>query len=332
MFLTEYFFAWLFICVTLGIAIAAEALSSMLFANDSKPLARMARLRLPITRLSSLYREKILLPDTAVTLLLYGPILAFAALLPVCAAIPFFTFTPILSNGADLLQIIQFFLLSDVLMVIVFYSLSSPASSLRARKQISNTVRLVMSVVLFFVMLAAYADVVGSVSDVFSISTLSSAIVSAASLPLYLGVVLFLFVIFSQLPHSEDCSVVLLDADELPEFRGLPRFLSEIWSLFRSFVIVALVVNIIFPTSSFTAGPAVKSVPWLSQIALFVSFWFTAIIMRVTVVPLCWKLYDKLTDYLPPVLSDKIVWILTAAASSMILIGIMVVSAENAAY
>ena len=104
MFLTEYFFAWLFICVTLGIAIAAEALSSMLFANDSKPLARMARLRLPITRLSSLYREKILLPDTAVTLLLYGPILAFAALLPVCAAIPFFTFTPILSNGADLLH------------------------------------------------------------------------------------------------------------------------------------------------------------------------------------------------------------------------------------
>ena len=331
-FLVEYFLAWLFIGVALGIAVAAEAVSFLLFAGSCNQRGRLAGLSLPISKLLSLYREKIMLPDGAVMLILYGPILAFAALLPVCAAIPFFTFTPILSNGADLLQIIQFFLLSDILMIIVFYSLSSPAASLRARKQISNTICLVMSVVLFFVMLAAYADVVGSVSDVFSISTLSIVITSAASLPLYCGIGLFLFVIFSQLPHSKDCSVMLLDADELPGFRGLPRFVSEMWSIFRSFIIVALVVNIVFPTSAVSVGSTVKSAPWMSQVALFVSFWCTTIVVRAVIVPLCWKLSDKLKNCLPSAISDNIVWVLSAAAAVMIFIEIMIVSAENVAY
>ena len=53
---------------------------------------------------------------------LYCPVFAFAALLTVCACLPICTYIPIIDNGADIVQLAQFMLLSEVFVLMSLYA------------------------------------------------------------------------------------------------------------------------------------------------------------------------------------------------------------------
>lgn len=328
--LLKYFFGWLFICSTIVVALASESLSHAVSgfvfrAQKDKSVSLMGTLY-------SFYSEHGVYGSFA-RVLIYVPVMALAALMPVCAAVPFFSFFPILNNGADVLQIIQFLLLSDVLVVVAFYAVGSEESFLAAKRQILNTARLILPILVFFVALVSYGEALGNKADIFSINSLSELTMSADSPLFFAASLLFVFSIFSGLSHSnESCTVTLLEKEEVRGLFGVPRLILEVWAIFRAFIIIAIIVDILFPAPLLNRYLHIGGQLWLHQIALFLAFWFITVFVRVFVVPLCWKLSARIAALLPKPLADHVLWILTGSAALLMFIEIVNISAETAAY
>ena len=328
--LLKYFFGWLFICSAIALALASESLASYVFKIVFG--GQKGGLAYPTGRLRSFYYERGLYCSFA-RVLIYAPALALAALLPVCAAVPFFSFFPILNNGADTLQIIQFMLLSDVVVFAVFYAVATEESFAAAKKQILNTTRLILPMLIYFVSLVAYGEALGNRSDIFSINSLSGLTMSADSSLFFAASFLFVFAILSGIPHlNESYAVTLLENGEVRGLFGLSRFILEVWAIFRAFIVIAIMVNILFPSAFLNHYLHISGQLWLHQFALFLCFWSITVFTRVFIVPLCWKLSDRMAKLLPKPFSDYALWILTGSAALLMFIEIVNISAETAAY
>lgn len=302
-----------------------------IFKRQTKEKAEMN----PINFIKVQYNNKVVLPDSAVVLVvLLGPVFAFAALLPICSAIPYFSFIPIMHNSSDLLQISQFFILSDTLAIVSVYALGTKNSEAVAKNMSIKSLYLILSLLAFFTVVATYTEFYGSVTDVFRLNTfMNFSTVNTLSTVIYVTMFVFAFLILAQLPHENfKTAKYFLNNELLTEYQGAPRLIMSLWSLFRSFIIAALIVVIISPLPNVPATFQPWGISWISQFINFLFFWIALIFTRIFVVSVSWALFDKVESIVPRRLSKFLVPILILILTSLILIGIFILSSDVASF
>ncbi|MDO5116623.1 MAG: hypothetical protein Q4D58_11085 [Synergistaceae bacterium] len=328
----QYFNAWLLMLSTLAAAVAAEKIYLFAAAMTERRLSG----REPMIRsLRSFFRTEITLPQGArLNFALYCPALAFAALMTICASIPFCTYIPIIDNGADIIQIIQFMLLSELFILLSLCSLRTAGAAEAARAEIRNVIRLLVPLVSCCAALAAFLMLSGLDGDPFSLNSFSIAgQMTSMSLWGFSGIFLFVFAILSQTPRRDIFSgTLLLRAGEIPEFNGVPRGMVQIWSVFRSFIVVAVVTYVIFPSNLIAGFNSALGISWRGQALNFLIFWSAVVAMRLFAVPFCWMTIAAAERLLPRPLRGSLLYVITFIALLLLWYEGILFSQEAAAF
>ncbi len=330
-----YFSSWILMLVTLFVALLAEGIHTF-FSGRSLSRRGMAVSFIPLRDIFRSAVSPVTLPETAaVKLSVYLPCIALAGLIPIAASIPFFSFVPIMDNGGDLMQILQFALLSETFAVVSIFSLGTNESETTAKRMAGELIYLIVPMMAAFVTIGVYYSAVGVHGDPFSLNTFTKAQHMSVSSPFSLtGTLLFVFLIFSRIPHSNaGFGCCLLENCELPDFNGVPRSMLQLWSIFRAFLVVALVTHIFFPWGFFKGLNAGFSISWWAQTVNFAAFWSTVLLIRVFGVTLCWKLKEMLESRIRIKNADTWLFIvLTVTATLLVVYEGIKVSMETAAF
>lgn len=289
----KYFSDWFLIAVIFLIALLTELFASYildLFSGDKNILYSYRYLR-------RTYRQRFSLGKDVLSFYpVYFPAFTFAALFPVCSALPYFTFIPLLENGSDLLQITQFMLLSDAFALISVYSVANRESVFRVNKMIRDLICLYLPLIFMLTMLALYKRYLGELDKVFildSFMSIASSIDNTVSLRV--AVVMFSALVVSQIPHSNfKRAVYFVKPDEFASYSGVPRILMNAWGLFRSFLIMTIVTELFFTFVSYKLFSSTDLPVWFVSFANFMAFWVSVLLFRVIFVPLTWFIYDKI--------------------------------------
>ena len=309
-------------------ALFAEGVYSLAYGKNKS----LGLLLAPLRSIISQARKPVILPDTARFVpSLYGPALAFAALLPICATIPFCTTIPILDNGGDLMQIFQFALLSECLGVASVYSLGTISGDSAAEGFIRETLCVFTVLIACFATLAKYFDAAGLTGDPFSLNTIAMGIRTLpVSWCVLTGIVIFVFLILARTGiHDSELGCSIFEDEELVAYQGAPRAILYLWAVFKVFIITALVTHVFFPWDLFRSEMAAAGgISWYMQSLNFLAFWFTVVAVRVLLVPLCTRLYDKMRLSLPDGLSWLPLPLLTAAAALLVIYGTSLIVLE----
>lgn len=330
-----YFSSFVLMLVTMMVALFAESTHTYFSGKNLSRRGMMVSL-LPLRDIFRSMTIPMRLPETSVvSLSIYLPCFALAALIPIAASIPFFSFLPIMDNGGDLIQILQFAVLSETLAIMSILSLGTAAAQNTADRMVRELVKLIVPMMAAFISIAFYYSANGIQGDPFSLNVFTMALHMSPSAPFSLaGTLIFIFVIFSQIPHSNvgfGCS--LLENCELPDFNGIPRSILQLWSIFRAFLVVALVTHIFFPWVYFKGLNAGFSISWWAQSVNFAAFWTTVLLMRVFGVTLCWKIMDILEKIVR--IKNSRAWlciILTTVATLLVVYEGIKISMEVAAF
>lgn len=329
----KYFNAWLLMGFALVAAIVTEKLYLLLVSAVQRK--RMGEVRVPRRGLRAIFRLEIGLPETAaVNIALYGPSLAIASLMTVCASLPFCTFIPIIDNGSDLIQLVQFLLLSEVFALISLYALGTGTGNEVARSEMRNMLRLLVPLVACYASLASFFTKNGLDSDPFSLNSFSMtghfASMSAWGI---CGVLLLVFVILSQIPHrSVTAGSALFIHGESPEFEGAPRGMLQIWSVFRAFIVISIVTYILFPADMIATLSEGLGISWRGQALNFVIFWLAVVASRLVLVPACWLIVQAAESRIPKPFRGSLIPILTVAAMMLLWYEGILLSQEAASF
>jgi hypothetical protein len=331
--LLKYFFSWLVMFASFFLALLAESIYIFLSAGGAGSDKR--GLHTFMLHMRSFVRSinvKMVLPESACeTAAVYFPGLALAAIIPISASIPLSTLVPILDNGGDMVQILLFGILSEVFALISVYSLGTYGSWITAQRMIKEQISFMLPLMACFASIAAFLAVAdGTQGDSFSLNAFAHSLF-LNSLHWYgiIGIAIFVFVIFSQIPHSTaGLGCLLLETGELPEYQGCPRVVLQMWSFFRAFTIIALVTHIFFPWGYFKGLNAGFSISWWAQSMNFFGFWLFVVLVRVFGVTLCWKGMRYLEKTFPRVPDFIIVSSLTFAAMLLVICEIVKISME----
>lgn len=331
-----YLSSWLLMLLTIWAALLAEGIHTYLSSKKMQSRRGAAVTMIPLRDIFRSMTRPISLPeDSAIRLSLYLPPLALAALVPISASIPYFSFVPLMENGGDLMQILQFAIFSETLAIISVYSLGTEGSAITAERMMKELVMLIVPMCAAFVSIAFFYSASGTQGDPFSLNVFTQALHTSASTPAALtGTMIFIFVIFSQIPHSNvGFGCLLLENCELPDFSGAPRSMLQLWSILRAFLVVALVTHIFYPWGYFKTLNAEISISWWAQSLNFVLFWLVVILVRVFGITLCWKMMSLLKK-----ISKKdnfetwLCIILTVAATLLVVYEGIKISVETAAF
>ena len=147
------------------------------------------------------------------------------------------------------------------------------------------------------------------------------------------GVVLFVLAVLSQTPQRGAVSgTLLLAEDELTDYDGAQRGILQIWSVVRSFVVVAVVTYIVFPSDLIGAFGESAAIAWSGQAVNFIVFWLSVAAARIAVVPLCRSAMALVERPLPVDARGGAVYLLTVAAVLLLWYEGIVLSMEAAAF
>ena len=325
----KYLCAWLLMLATLAGALFAEGLYSLLYGGSRQ----LSQLTAPLRTIVVQARKPVILPDTARFVpSLYGPALAFAALLPICASIPFCTVIPLLDNGGDLMQIFEFALLSEVLGVAAVYSLGTISGDAAAKRFVEETLCTMTIMVACFASLAYYFESAGLSGDPFSLNTFTTGM-RTLSVPwcVYAGIAVFVFLILSRTGiHDSELGCAIFEDGELVAYQGAPRAILYLWAIFKVFILTALVTHTFFPWGLFQSASASQEggISWRMQTLNFVFFWLAVVLVRVALVPLCSRLFDKMCGLLPKKLAWLPLPLFTVAAVLLVVYGASLIVIE----
>ncbi len=334
--LLKYFFSWLVMCSTLFLALIAESIDTFIL-NRIKGIKKsnIRTLLLPLRAALHSMNVKIALPETACSVIaLYFPGLALAAVIPICASVPLSSLVPILDNGGDMVQILLFAVLSEVFATVAVYSLGTSCALITARRMTKEMIMIMLPLMACFSSIAAFFAVLGIQGDTFGLNafTLSMHIESLHWYG-FIGIAIFIFVIYSQIPHSNaGLGCVVFEAGELPEYQGCPRVILQLWSVFRAFIVVAVVTHIFFPWGYFKGLNAGFSISWWAQLINFFAFWVVVILVRVFIVTLCWKGMEALERAFPRVPDFMLILTLTMTAAMLVIYEGIKLSMELSAF
>lgn len=330
--LFQYFNAWLLIAFVVALAALSEkiyfrglAAFRPKAAGDGRPSVNFARW----------FRSPVALPGGArVRTALFCPVLAFAALLTVCACLPVCTYIPIIDNGADVVQLAQFMLLSEVFVLVSLYAAGTEEALEIARAEMRNMIRFLIPFMAACASIAAYLIKNGLDTDPFSFNSFSLfGQMRSMSWFGVAGMLLFMLAVLSQAPQRGASSgTLLLEEGELPDYGGAPRGILQIWSVVRSFIVVAVMTYIVFPSELMGTFGESAAIAWSGQAVNFVVFWLSVAAMRVAAVPLCRAVVAAVERPLPAYARGGVVYALTAAAVLLLWYEGIVLSMEAAAF
>lgn len=320
--LFKYFFAWFLIALIFVVALLTELAATQIlnmadgYTNRNLLFAYRYARRQYLRGFYGGHCSRIFYP-------IYTPALAFAALFPVCSSIPYFTFLPIMESGADLLQIINFLLLSEGLVIISIYSLATRDSIFFVNRMIKNLICLYFPLMIFFIVIAMYRKYLGEMDRIFSLDTFSGFYRSGImNVKVTTGMLIFAFTILSQIPHeSFKRAIYFANSSELTSYSGVPRLILNSHSLFRSFIILSVIVELFFTIVSVKLNLGFLSNSWLNQLANFLSFWFSVLIVRVLFIPVVWFIYDRMMRYITERYRIFFISVLSAVATVFIMWG-----------
>ena len=144
---------------------------------------------------------------------------------------------------------------------------------------------------------------------------------------------LFVLAVLSQTPQRGALSgTLLLAEDELTDYDGAQRGILQIWSVVRSFVVVAVVTYIVFPSDLIGAFGESAAIAWSGQAVNFIVFWLSVAAARIAVVPLCRSAMALVERPLPVDARGGAVYLLTVAAVLLLWYEGIVLSMEAAAF
>jgi len=291
----KYFAAWLAMSgVLLSLLLIAEGAYGFVVERFTRGASGVSSVK----TLFLAFRAPFLLPaTTARTAAVYFPALAIAALLPIPACIPFFNFMPLLGNSGDLLQIVQFSLMSETFALLAIWSLGTEQSKQAGMELFLESAGLLLSFAACFVSLSFYLSANGILGDTFSLNLFTDSL-HIGSFGIYgrIAVALFVFLVLAQAPYCATCSTASsFYALQMPEYDGPQRGLLQLWASLRVFVAISLITHIFFPWAFLKEAEFAVGGQWWMQAFHFALFWFSVVAVRVLLVPLCRKVLDLLS-------------------------------------
>lgn len=311
--LFQYFNALLLIAFVVALAIVAEKIYFKALAAFKR---RSGAEGCSDLGLAGWFRAPVVLPGGArAGTALFCPALALAALLTVFACLPICTYIPVIDNGADIVQLAQFMLLSEVFVLVSLYAAGTEEALEIARAEMRGMIRFLIPFMAACASIAAYLIKNGLDTDPFSFNSFSLfGQMRSMSWLGVAGVALFLISVLSQAPQRGTYSgTLLLSRDELPDYSGAPRGILQIWSVLRSFIIVAVVTYVVFPSEFMSTFSDQAAIAWSGQAVNFIIFWLSVAAMRLIAVPLCRALFAVIEKPLPEYARGGVVYVLTVA-------------------
>ncbi len=283
----QYLNAWLLMAFVVAAAVASE---KVYFAALFSLRRRMGHDAPAPARFAQWFRTPVTLPGRARPgAALYFPALAFGALLTVCACLPVCTYIPVIDNGADIVQVVHFMLISEVFVLISLYAAGTSEALEIAGGEMRAMIRFMMPFMALCASVADYLIKNGLDSDPFSFNSFSlfGQMRSMSWLGLS-GIALLAAAVLSQLPQrSADSGTLFFSACDMKDYDGAPRGILQIWSVLRSFIVIAVVVYIVFPGDIIGTFGDFAAIAWSGQAASFIFFWTVVGVARVCVAPLC---------------------------------------------
>lgn len=317
--LLKYITTWITMAITIIILLSiSEIAYGYLLSRFTK--GTEAGIVNPVRSIFSLLLTRILLPSCASKrFALIMPILAIAALLPVCSSISFFTFSPLIDNGGDILQILHFTILSEVFAMIAVYAIGTEYSSRSAGRMVAEFSKLIVVLVAAFASFALYFTALGAHSNPFSLDAfLTSLHLKTLRFSGHAAIAIFVFLALCYSSYCEECeSSEILKELPLREYSGLPRALLQIWAAFKAFLIATLITHIFFPWFLFYESESGAFAFWMRLLA-FILFWLTVIIVRTFGVMLCHNVRIYLERKLPRAITMLFLFLLIGVAVGII--------------
>ncbi|MCF0247194.1 MAG: hypothetical protein HUJ86_01175 [Synergistes sp.] len=283
---------------------------------------------------SFLHLEVGLPESAAINIAIYGPAAALAALMTVCASLPYCTFIPIIDNGSDMLQLTQFMMLSEVFALISLYALGTAESSETARVEMRSMLRLIIPFVACCASISSYLTTNGLDTNPYSLNSFSMSAQFIAMSPWGIaGCLLFVFIILSQVPNCGISSGnALLQDSEMPDYSGAPRAMMQIWSIFRGFIVISIVVYMLFPADVISAVNDGLGISWRGQSLNYFGFWVAVAGARLVLTPACQFFVSGIEGHLPRPMRGFVVPVLTIFAMILLWVECMLLSQEAASY
>lgn len=330
--LFQYLNAWLLIAFVAAMALAAEKLYFIVLSAFYKKIGRGESCTV---NFSKMFRASVALPKNARrSAAIYCPVLAFAALMTLCACLPTCTYIPIIDNGADVVQLSLFMLLSELFVMIALYSVGTNDALETARLEMRAMVRLFFPFMALCASIAAYLIKNGLDTDPFSFNSFSLfGQMRSMSWAGVASIALFILIAFSQIPQKgRESGTLLFRGGELPEYNGAPRGMLQLWSVVRSFLAISVIVYIVFPSDLMTAFGESAAIAWGGQAVNFVVFWLSVAAVRIVVVPLCHAGMERAKLRLPELIRGALPYALTLIAMLLLWYEGLLLYVEAAAF
>lgn len=330
--LFQYFNAWLLIAFVVALAVVSEKIYFKALAALRSGADERER---PSVSFARWFRTPVTLPGGAHTrTALVCPVFAFAALLTVCACLPVCTYIPIIDNGADIVQLAQFMLLSEVFVLVSLYAAGTEEALEIARAEMRSMIRFLIPFMAACASIAAYLIKNGLDTDPFSFNSFSLfGQMRSMSWFGVAGMAILLLAVLSQSPHrGTDSGTLLLARGELPGYDGAPRGILQIWSVVRSFIVVAIVTYVAFPSELMVTFGEHAAIAWSGQSVNFLVFWLSVSVMRLAAVPLCRAVMALIERPLPEYARGGAVYVLTVVAVLLLWYEGILLSMEAAAF
>lgn len=293
-FILGYLTSWIIMTIAaIVLLVISEATHSFLLSRFAKSGAQGAH---PIKLIISSAASPTLLPACAYKYAsLIMPVLAIAALFPVCASISLFTFSDLIPGG-DVLQILHFMILSEVCAVTALYALGTKQAFHSATKLARESSKLFCALAAAFVSFAVYFTALGVQGNIFGLDIFSLSLqLKSMRILGHVSSAIFVFLALSYSSYWEEQG----DGDffsGLPasEYNGPQRAMLLIWTSFKAFLTAMLVTHIFFPWFLFKDADGVQAGTFWLQALGFGLFWLTAIAVRAFGVTFCRKLRTML--------------------------------------
>lgn len=320
MFLLKYITNWITMAAAVIFLLAlSEAVYGSLLVNWTG--GGRALLSHPIRSAAASIASPLVLPDRASEYIaLWAPVLAIAALFPACSSISFFTFSPLIDNGGDILQILHFVILSEFFALTAIYALGTEYAFRCAGRLAGEFVKLLVTLTASFASFALYFSALGAQGGLFSLNIYSLSLhLKSLNIPGYFAVAAFVFLSLSHSAHCEECAAGDIFT-ELPqsEYNGPPRALLQVWAAFKAFLTATLITHILFPWFVFKESDLFAMNSFLTELFPFTLFWVTVIIVRTFGVMLCHSVRRFIEKKLGVALAAVFMLILLAAAMGII--------------
>lgn len=319
-FLFKYLVGWLLLCAAAVILLtASEAahsfLSSFFFGTGGKSVSS-------VKLIAASAASPIFMPSEASKFAaLIGPVLALAAILPVCISICFFNFLPNVNEGGDILQTIHFMVLSGVCVTTAIYALGAGYAPRCAVRVAGEFIKLALILAAAFISFGMLFVSLGTEGNIFHLDVFMLSLqLRSLSVFGYAAIAIFVFLALSRLAYwdvREPDSFL----SELPlsEYNGSQRAMIQIWTAIIAFLTAVLVTHLFFPWFFLFQDAEVTTLgSFWGGVLGFALFWPTVILVRTFGVIICRKVWGGIEKRMPATASLFLMLLLLAAAMGMI--------------